>query len=147
MSGRRRLRDSLLCASSIARSAAYVRCSLSLNSSIRARSIKPLRGARSFRCLHWAPFGYLISGKDQIIFVVSLHYPAEPVKSRLRSMAPHLSIIVKPRDEIGPNIAPDTDIGMGLCSTSFGLSSICFYEFSDLDQRSAIGFSYDGRCG
>jgi glycopeptide antibiotics resistance protein len=36
-------------------------------------------------------------------------------------MAPHLSIIVKPRDEIGPNIAPDTDIGMGLCSTSFGL--------------------------
>jgi hypothetical protein len=36
-------------------------------------------------------------------------------------MAPHLSIIVKPRDEIGPNIAPDTDIGIGLCSPSFGL--------------------------
>ncbi len=36
-------------------------------------------------------------------------------------MAPHLSIIVKPWDAIGPNIAPDTDIGMGLCSTSFGL--------------------------
>jgi hypothetical protein len=33
-----------------------------------------------FRCLHLAPFGYLIAGKDQIIFVVSLHYPAEPVK-------------------------------------------------------------------